>query len=205
MKKLLSIIALCVLLFTFTAVTAFAMVTDESETDISDAPTEAEPIPDDTGAVTNGEEITLDSVMSAVESAIDTALEKIPAREDVTDWKSYIKDILIPAAVTAISAIAAAYVAALPLINSVKSVIKTVTDSVSLFKGATNDVNTVTASKEETEKKLAELREDISFIKKHIGNIESIERIGFGNMKELVVGGFAGEIGKVGKEDENAS
>ena len=81
--------------------------------------------------------------------------------------------------------------------------VENVKSGVGLFKKAADDVSSATEEKQKTETELAALKEDVAYIKSHLKMVEEIERIGFGNMKELVTGGIASEIGKVGHEDEN--
>ena len=208
MKKTLSILALLVLmcsLFLTFSISVSAEAPPENSEIEAPGNQDAEEDADDIELPTeeNGEEttdITLGEISQLIKDAVDEAMN-----EDVPAWRVYIKEEVIPSAVTAIAAISAFCVAALPLVKKVKDSVEKLKSAIKLFKKATVDVNSVAASKENTENKLAALSEDIAYLKAHIQSIEKIERIGFGNMKELVVGGFASEIGKVGNDGEDAS
>lgn len=220
MKKLLSIFALIALIICLLTVQVFAVdepivdapEIDNTETDAELPENESPEEETKNSDVDNGDadtqppesEATLDYILENIESIIDSSLEKVKDAE-IEDWRTYIEKTLIPAAVTAISAIAAFYVATLPLTKRIKKALEYVTGIAGLFKKATTDVNAVNNASVENQKDVAELKEDVKYLKEHIENIEKIERIGFGNMKELVVGGFASEIGKVGNDGENAS
>lgn len=128
-------------------------------------------------------------------------------------WQEYVETKLIPTVVLALSAISALYFAALPIVNKIQA-------SVAKFNQATSDVNAAAENGKRTDaalsaqdKKIAAFSErfdalekrfadEISSVKTTAENTEKILRIGFGNTTELVRKGFAAEIAKVGKENE---
>ncbi len=192
MKRILSIFVLIALTLTLALIFSISV---SAQTEDSTPPTADESENAD-GA---SDVITAQDISEIIKNALADA----GINSDSLDWRSYIEKQLIPAAVTAISAAAAYYVLALPSIRKIKNVLKIVKTGACLFEKAASDVSTTTEEKKKTESELAALKEDVAYIKSHIKTVEEIERIGFGNMKELVTGGIASEIGKVGHEDEN--
>lgn len=132
-------------------------------------------------------------------------------------WEIYIKEMIVPNVVLALTTIIALWVAASPIIKKVLS-------ALGLFNQATTDINkTVEKGKESKDNiesmtqnikegfdkicndiktEFKEHKETVQRIDKATTNTEEITRIGFGNMDELVNKGFAAEIAKVGVEDE---
>jgi len=132
-------------------------------------------------------------------------------------WEIYIKEMIVPNVVLALTTIIALWVAASPIIKKVLS-------ALGLFNQATNDINKTVENGNESKNSVAtmsqeikegftqicndikaefkEHKETIHRIDEATSNTEEITRIGFGNMDELVNKGYAAEIAKVGVEDE---
>lgn len=132
-------------------------------------------------------------------------------------WQKYLEEELVPAATTAISAIAVIGIGISPVVKKVMS-------SAVKFDSATTKVNeTVESGKkavvsvERFEAKIAEKMEDVmrstqealreqekrvKSVETHVENTEKMIKIGFCNMKELVTKGYASAIAKVGTENE---
>lgn len=147
------------------------------------------------------------------------AVEEQPSKEttEEKDWTAWVKEELVPYAVLAISAIGTIIIGVSPILAKVKK-------ASDKFKDATNDVNGTKENGEKsiqmiesfsknTEAKLQGIAEDFSQkvknfderltrIEQASANAEKIARIGFCNMEELVQKGYAAEIEKVGKSDE---
>lgn len=142
-------------------------------------------------------------------------VEEQPSEE--TDWGAWVKEKLVPSIVLVVSGALTIYIAILPILVKVKR-------ASDKFKEATKDVNNTAKNGDENAKKIESftseasaklqgvandftdkikaLDERISRIEKSSQNTEAITRIGFGNMEELVQKGYAAEIEKVGKSDE---
>ncbi len=128
-------------------------------------------------------------------------------------WQEYFETKLVPNVVLAVTTVFALYYSSIPIINKIKT-------AVTLFTKATTDVNTTVESGKQTENKLAQqdekiaafaerfneieklFTEELKNLKKTAENSEKILRIGFGNTIELVKRGYAAEIAKVGKTNE---
>lgn len=122
-------------------------------------------------------------------------------------WEAYLEEQLIPAAVTAGAAALTLYFTFLPLIKIIK-------ESGLRFDKASADVNATVKSKEDYDKQLKAyggqlstmekcMTEGIARMERKLDRVERIERIGFGNTRELVQNGYARAIAKVGDEDED--
>ena len=132
-----------------------------------------------------------------------------------TDWQIYVEEKLIPNIIFILTSISGISVLAMPIISRIQA-------SAAKFDKATEDVNTTYQNDKEMLDFLSEYREEmssmmeefkalrgdvegyISPVKQTAENIEKIARIGFGNTAELVRNGYAHEIAKVGKEDEQS-
>lgn len=134
-----------------------------------------------------------------------------------SDWGAWVEEELVPSIVLVVSGALTIYIAISPILVKVKK-------ASDKFKEATNDVNCTAKNGDENAKKIeaftneasAKLQgvandfmekiksfdERISRIEQSSQNTEAITRIGFGNMEELVQKGYAAEIEKVGKNDE---
>ena len=132
-------------------------------------------------------------------------------------WEIYIKEMIVPNVVLALTTIIALWVAASPIIKKVLS-------ALGLFNQATSDINKTVENGNESKNSVAtmsqeikegftqicndikaefkEHKETIHRIDEATSNTEEITRIGFGNMDELVNKGYAAEIAKVGVKDE---
>ncbi len=128
-------------------------------------------------------------------------------------WKEYAEKKIVPNAVLALSSVSAIYIAAQPIINGVQK-------SSARFDEATSNINTTVENDKNTQNALAEqdkkitsfeerfermessLKEAMDPIKKASENTEKIVRIGLGNTEELIKKGYAAEIGRVGKQNE---
>lgn len=147
------------------------------------------------------------------------AVEEQPS-EEVTegkDWAAWVKEKLVPAIVLVVSGALTIYIAISPILVKVKK-------ASDKFKEATKDVNDTARNGDDNAKKIeaftteasAKLQaisddftnkfraidERISRIEQSSQNTEAITRIGFGNMEELVQKGYAAEVEKVGKNNE---
>lgn len=116
-------------------------------------------------------------------------------------WKEYVENSIIPNIVIALTSISAIFVAAIPIISKVITVLNN-------FKSATKDVNDTVANNSKTEKKVVELEERIVGLEERLGGIETssqnteqIVRLAFCNTDELVKKGYAKEIAKVGSNE----
>ncbi len=132
-------------------------------------------------------------------------------------WQEYIETKLVPWIVTAVSAI-------FVIGCGVAPVIKNILAATSKFNSATSEINaTIQNGKLATEsigafetkiaekvesvvalnaQKFQEQDERLKRIEKSFANMETITRIGFGNIPDLVRNGYAAEIANVGKEDD---
>ena len=125
---------------------------------------------------------------------------------DVEAWKTYITEKIVPGIIFIVTTLLSIYLGVYPKLNSVQLASEK-------FKSATDDVNATNKRSEEYEKKMEALYSQydekmkkyesrLESIEKHAKNTEDIIRLGFGNITELVVKGYATEIAKVGKESE---
>ncbi len=132
-----------------------------------------------------------------------------------TEWQLYVEEKLILNIVFILTSISGISVLAMPIISRIQA-------SAAKFDKATEDVNTTYQNDKEMLDFLSEYREEmssmmeefkalrgdvegyISPVKHTAENIEKIARIGFGNTAELVRNGYAHEIAKVGKENEQS-
>lgn len=128
-------------------------------------------------------------------------------------WNEYIETKLIPNAVLALSVVSSLCVAAFPLVKKIQN-------SVTNFNQATDDVNAtvkndriVLAKLDTYEQRLealifelqtlkSDVSETVAPIEEKVNNIEKVVHIGFCNCEELVKKGYAREIERVGKKDE---
>lgn len=132
-------------------------------------------------------------------------------------WKEYVENELVPNAVLALTSIGLIVLSALPIIRKVMNAING-------FNAATKDVNDTAKNGSDNAEKIENftkevgenlqgiadgftesvktLDERISRIEQSAQNTEKITRIGFGNTEELVKNGYAAEIEKVGKDEE---
>ncbi|MBQ8178310.1 MAG: hypothetical protein IJ033_03860 [Clostridia bacterium] len=118
------------------------------------------------------------------------------------DWENYLTAELMPALVSTTASIGALALAVTPIINKING-------TTSLFTQATKDVNESVANTKESQQVLAEREERIaSFqeeqkeLREAVNNMNTMIRIAFTNMDELVRKGMAKEINKVGAKDE---
>lgn len=122
-------------------------------------------------------------------------------------WEAYLEEELMPAALIVISSVGTICLAALPVLKQIQA-------SGLRFDKASEDVNATVKSKQKYDERLDAYGERLSKMEKcmteglarmerKLGNIERIERIGFGNTRELVQNGYARAIAKVGEEDED--
>jgi hypothetical protein len=122
-------------------------------------------------------------------------------------WEAYLEEQLIPAALIVISSVGTICLTALPVLKQIKA-------SGLRFDKASADVNATVKSKENYDKQLEVygeritkmetcMREGMARMERKLDRVERIERIGFGNTRELVQNGYARAIAKVGDEDED--
>ena len=131
-------------------------------------------------------------------------------------WKEYVENELVPNIVVALSSMSLILITALPVVSKVMNAIKS-------FNAVTKDVNDTAKNGSDNAEKIENftkevgenlqgiadnfvndvkaLDERISRIEQSSQNTETITRIGFGNMEELVQKGYAAEIEKVGKDE----
>ncbi len=112
------------------------------------------------------------------------------------EWEEYIKNDLIPNAVTVLTAVGTICVAAIPVANKI---IK----AASKFNSATHDVKETVKNNSKNEDRIANLETSINRIESVAANTEQIVRLGFCNTDELVKKGYAVEIAKVGQNGAN--
>ena len=131
-------------------------------------------------------------------------------------WKEYVENELVPNIVVALSSMSLILITALPVVSKAMNAIKS-------FNAVTKDVNDTAKNGSDNAEKIENftkevgenlqgiadnfvndvkaLDERISRIEQSSQNTETITRIGFGNMEELVQKGYAAEIEKVGKDE----
>lgn len=112
-------------------------------------------------------------------------------------WQSYLETELVPTVTSIASGISIILLAVMPVASRVLK-------AADKFVGATKEINTAVNNNEKTERKIKGIDERLTEIEKTTQNTEKIVRIGFGNMKELVVKGQAREIAKVGTKEEQS-
>lgn len=112
-------------------------------------------------------------------------------------WQSYLETELVPTVTSIASGICVILLAVMPVASRVLK-------AADKFVGATKEINTAVNNNEKTERKIKGIDERLTEIEKTTQNTEKIVRIGFGNMKELVVKGQAREIAKVGTKEEQS-
>ena len=149
------------------------------------------------------------------EGEVVEVVEEQPSEE--TDWGVWFKDKLAPIIACVVSGALTIYIAISPILVKVKK-------ASDKFKDATKDVNKAAKDGDDNTAKIEAfvgdvgtklqtvvddfakqakaLDERISHIEQSTQNTERIARIGFGNMEELVKNGYAAEIEKVGKDEE---
>ena len=132
------------------------------------------------------------------------------------DWQTFLKETILPEAT-----IVATSIGSLCLI--INPWLKKVTAASNVFSAAKSSIDlTLEGNKAQDAKNKAQelknrdqevknravrqqvtaMQADLDQTKKSVENIEKILRIGFGNMEEMVVNGYAHEIAKVGAQDE---
>lgn len=152
--------------------------------------------------------------------ADDTAQqEQAETQAESNDWGAYFKEKIAPTIATVITSILSIYLAISPILSKVKKAserFNNATDGVNATakKGnentakieafTTKAVDTINNASEKLTSVLDGLDERISQIEKRTSNIEQITRIGFENNADLVRNGYAAEIGRVGKEVQDA-
>lgn len=117
------------------------------------------------------------------------------------DWETYLKETVIPEAT-----VIATSVGTICLL--IQPIMKKIGDAAGLFHRAKEQIDdTVEGNKNqvtenaEVRAQVAALKEEVDEIKRVAEHNEQILRIGFGNLEELVVNGYAHEIAKVGTEN----
>ena len=117
------------------------------------------------------------------------------------DWETYLKETIIPEATVIATSVGTLCLLIQPIMNKIA-------ESASLFKKAKEQIDdTVEGNKNqvtenaEVRAQVAALKEEVDEIKRVAEHNEQILRIGFGNLEELVVNGYAHEIAKVGAEN----
>ena len=110
-------------------------------------------------------------------------------------WQSYLETELVPTVTSIASGISIILLAVLPVASRVLK-------AADKFVVATKEIKSTVDSSEESEAKIKSMGTRLEEIEKAVHNTEKIVRIGFGNMKELVVKGQAREIAKVGTVEE---
>lgn len=153
-------------------------------------------------------------------AGIGSAIGVYFTTETNLDWRTYLETVLMPNIVAAVAAIVSLYIAALPVLNLIKK-------AAQKFTSATEGIiNTQNADKQNLkllqmyEKRINSFEEKMSEIDNTVAEgikgidskieeiscdakkIERMSMIGFGNMSELVRGGYASKIGKVYSSNE---
>ena len=113
-------------------------------------------------------------------------------------WQEYIEQKLAPNAVIVFSSVGTILIAAIPIINKVLQ-------AVDKFKQVTKDVNDTVANNGKNEARIANLEKRLGTIETVSKNTEKIVRLGFCNTNELVTKGYAAEIEKVGKSNDESN
>ena len=107
----------------------------------------------------------------------------------------HVHDELVPMLTIGLSVIGAVFAALMPLLKNVSL-------GADKFSSAAKAIEKVSNDNEKNVRKISDLENRLENIERASKNTEEIVRIGFGNLKELVVKGHAREIAKVGKEEE---
>lgn len=110
-------------------------------------------------------------------------------------WETFLHDELVPMLTIGLSVIGAVFAALMPLLKNVSL-------GADKFSSAAKAIEKVSNDNEKNVRKISDLENRLENIERASKNTEEIVRIGFGNLKELVVKGHAREIAKVGKEEE---
>ena len=147
--------------------------------------------------------------------AEDTVAENAVAEDAVAEntvadergeLRAYIEDMLIPMAVAVVTAFTAFWITVRPIVKGAIKAVSMIVADLKSAKGtvdeAAKSVKQADSEKSEAYAMIAEMRADIADMRSRLQTVERIERIGFGNIKELVVGGYAKEIGRIGADDE---
>lgn len=115
--------------------------------------------------------------------------------ETKSAWEVYVDEKLVPNIVLVLTAIGSIFIAISPILSKIRK-------ASDKFKNATDDVNAVTSESGENKKKVANLSLRLDNIEKSVLNTEQMTRLGFCNLDEIVIKGYASEIAKVGKNEE---
>lgn len=117
------------------------------------------------------------------------------------DWEKYLVETIVPEATVIATSIGTLCLLIQPILNKI-------VEASTMFKAAKTQIDSTVESNKAQEAENATVREEVKEMKAEIDDIkrmtmhnERILRIGFGNMKELVVNGYAHEIEKVGTDD----
>lgn len=115
--------------------------------------------------------------------------------EKQSEVGSYFEEKIMPYVVSVASGFIVILIGLMPVIKKMLKIIKDFKTAKEALKSS-NDENLA------LKKEVAELKNDISEIKASIGQVGQMVQLGFCNTKELVVNGYANEIAKVGKKNE---
>lgn len=137
---------------------------------------------------------TTSPVYCYAEEVKQTQEEEVNTKD--SDWSIYFEEKIMPPLISVCAAIVAILAAILPILNIVKK-------SSEKFKSASKNVEDTLESNQKQAHKVLELEERLYKIEKSTSNTEQITRIAFSNMEELVINGYATEIAKVGKDEED--
>ena len=128
------------------------------------------------------------------------------------EWNTYLMEDLIPSAVSALSIVAAFCVAATPVLNKINGTLTTFDNATIKVNKTAADGDTMSAKVDLALEKMEAIAEKVEGYQTNIlaavdkvgataKNTEEMTRIGFCNQKELVEGGYAAAIAKVGAAD----
>lgn len=130
------------------------------------------------------------------------------------EWNVYIKEKLMPCAVLALSAVTAFCVAATPMVNKINGTLSTFDNATAKVNKTASNGDTMSVKVDLALEKMEAIAEKVEGyqtnilaavdkVEKTTKNTEEMTRIGFCNQKELVEGGYAAAIAKVGADNGN--
>lgn len=122
--------------------------------------------------------------------------------EQVAGWEDTIKNLVLPCALIVIGAFIMLLSALSPLIKKGKKVILDIIQASNEVQQAKADMQSTISQNEVNTNQITAMQKEIAEIKEANKRIEQITKIGFCNMQELVVNGYANEIEKVGNGDD---
>lgn len=130
------------------------------------------------------------------------------------EWGIYLEEELIPTAVQALSSVSALCVVLIPIVNKVNGTLTTFDNATAKVNKTASNGDTMSAKVDIALEKMEAIAEKVEGYQTNIlaavdkvgktsKNTEEMTRIGFCNQKELVEGGYAAAIAKVGADNGN--